>query len=92
MLEKQILSASRLFQKKRFALDAIKLASVLIAESIDNDGMPRIYPCLNRFDDIDYFYEVKLDGYDHVLVSCADLKNGQPTIVVELAPCEDAPA
>ncbi len=57
-------------------MDAFKLASVLIAESIDQDGIPRIYPCLNQYDDIDYLYEVKLDGYDHVLVSCADLKDG----------------
>ncbi len=91
-LEEQILSASRLFQKKRFALDAIKLASVLIAESIEQDGMPRIYPCLNRYDDIDYLYEVKLDGYDHAFVSCVDLRKGQPTIVVEFSPCDDAAA
>ncbi len=73
-------------------MDAFKLASVLIAESIDQDGsLGSIRVSINTTTSF-YLYEVKLDGYDHVLVSCADLKDGQPTIVVELAPCEDAPA
>lgn len=57
-----VLKAMNTHRKQNHAIDAENIAAILVAGSTRSEGVPAFYPCRRLHDDIDYKYDVYVDG------------------------------
>jgi hypothetical protein len=61
-LDRLFLKATTTLREQNQSVDAEKIAAMLVAESTDPQGIPSFCPCRRIHDDIEYKYEVHIDG------------------------------